>query len=98
MLINCAGIAQRSLLVRTQHQDIAEIIDTNLQGTILGCKTVGQQMIANRSGGCIINVSSLLAQKATVGTSVYAASKAGVVGTFCFSTPFSSFIILLFAI
>ncbi len=39
-------------------------------------------MVKTRKGGCIINVSSLLALKAVAGTSVYAASKAGLLGKF----------------
>ena len=34
----------------------------------------------NNHDRCIINVSSLLAYKGTMGTSVYAASKAGILG------------------
>jgi NAD(P)-dependent dehydrogenase (short-subunit alcohol dehydrogenase family) len=37
-------------------------------------------MTALRKGGCIINISSLLAYKAAIGTSVYAATKAGQLG------------------
>jgi 3-oxoacyl-[acyl-carrier protein] reductase len=33
-----------------------------------------------QKGGCIINISSLLASKGVTGTSVYAASKAGLLG------------------
>jgi len=38
-------------------------------------------MTARRSGGSIINVSSLLAYRAAAGTAVYAAAKAGQLGT-----------------
>jgi short-subunit dehydrogenase len=41
---------------------------------------VGKQMVGRRQGGCIINVSSLLAHRATIGTSIYAAAKAGQLG------------------
>ena len=56
------------------------MLSTNLRGVIFGCKTVGKQMTARRRGGCIINISSLLAYKAVIGTSVYAATKAGQLG------------------
>jgi NAD(P)-dependent dehydrogenase (short-subunit alcohol dehydrogenase family) len=56
------------------------VLASNLNAVIWGCKTVGKQMISRRSGGCIINISSLLAYKAAVGTSVYAASKAAQLG------------------
>jgi NAD(P)-dependent dehydrogenase (short-subunit alcohol dehydrogenase family) len=58
------------------------VVASNLNGVIWGCKTVGKQMISRRSHGCIINVSSLLAYKAAIGTSVYAASKAAQLGRY----------------
>lgn len=42
--------------------------------------------------GCIINVSSLMATKAGLGVTAYAASKAGIVGTSCFPSHHSSFL------
>jgi NAD(P)-dependent dehydrogenase (short-subunit alcohol dehydrogenase family) len=60
-------------------EQIGEILDTNLKGAILGCKFFGKRMIA-RKGGCIVNVSSLHARKGVAGASVYAASKAGMLG------------------
>jgi NAD(P)-dependent dehydrogenase (short-subunit alcohol dehydrogenase family) len=41
---------------------------------------VGKQMVGRRQGGCIINISSLLAHRAAIGTSIYAAAKAGQLG------------------
>ncbi|KAL2261207.1 hypothetical protein VTK26DRAFT_4573 [Humicola hyalothermophila] len=79
ILVNCAGISQEKLLVLANEDEIGEILSVNLQGTILGCKLVGKAMMRRKSG-VIINVSSLLAHCAVVGTSVYAAAKAGVVG------------------
>ncbi len=49
---------------------------------MLGCKVVGKEMARRRAGGCIINVSSLLAHRPAVGTAVYAAAKAGQLGEF----------------
>ncbi|KAK0634564.1 hypothetical protein B0T17DRAFT_484417 [Bombardia bombarda] len=89
ILVNCAGVSQSSLLVKTSPADVEDILATNLQGAIWGCKVIGRQMIAGSrrqkqsgdpSSRCIINVSSLLAHKGIVGTSVYAASKAGLLG------------------
>ncbi|KAH9893818.1 NAD(P)-binding protein [Xylariomycetidae sp. FL2044] len=79
VLVNAAGITQNSLFVRTNPEAIDDIIATNLMGTILGCRTVIPNMIINK-GGCIINVASLLATHGGRGASVYAASKAGIVG------------------
>ncbi|KAG5925225.1 hypothetical protein E4U61_000002 [Claviceps capensis] len=65
ILVNCAGIAQTTLLKRTSDDALASILETNLLATMLAW--------------CIINVSSLMAVKAGLGVTAYAASKAGVV-------------------
>ncbi|KAG5987916.1 hypothetical protein E4U43_004907 [Claviceps pusilla] len=74
ILVNCAGIAQTTLLKRTSDEALASILDTNLLATMLVCKHARV-----RHHGCIINVSSLMAIKAGLGVTAYAASKAGVV-------------------
>ncbi|KAK3344273.1 hypothetical protein B0T25DRAFT_585075 [Lasiosphaeria hispida] len=80
VLVNCAGVTQSSLLVRTSPSTVEDILATNLHGAIWGCKVIGRAMIRRRQGGCIINVSSLLAAKSATGTAVYSASKAGLIG------------------
>ncbi|KAK4228896.1 hypothetical protein QBC38DRAFT_131365 [Podospora fimiseda] len=87
ILINCAGISHSKLLTQTTEDQILSLINTNLTGAILGCKYIGKQMILssrNRDEStttkCIINISSLLAKKSVLGTSVYSASKAGLLG------------------
>ncbi|KAI0901279.1 NAD(P)-binding protein [Annulohypoxylon nitens] len=79
ILVNAAGTSQNSLLFRTSTPDIDKLVATNLMGTIWGCKYFVPKMMKQRSG-CIINVSSLLATHGGQGSSVYAASKAGIVG------------------
>ncbi|OIW23046.1 NAD(P)-binding protein, partial [Coniochaeta ligniaria NRRL 30616] len=80
VLVNCAGVTQKKLLVSLKDEEARAIIDTNLQSAILGCRYAAKSMMRNKRGGCIINVSSLLANKGVEGTSVYAASKAGLLG------------------
>ncbi|KAI0485518.1 hypothetical protein F4859DRAFT_386457 [Xylaria cf. heliscus] len=79
VLVNAAGISHSSHLCRMDPVDIERVLDVNLKGTILGCRTVLPNMMRQRSG-CIINISSLLATHGGRGASVYAASKAGVIG------------------
>ncbi|KAK3297822.1 uncharacterized protein B0H64DRAFT_132187 [Chaetomium fimeti] len=79
-LVNCAGEPQNSLLLRIDEETVDGLLASNLRGVIFGCKMVGRQMMARRRGGCIINISSLLAHKGVIGTSVYAAAKAGQLG------------------
>ncbi|KFX98160.1 hypothetical protein O988_04492 [Pseudogymnoascus sp. VKM F-3808] len=79
VLVNAAGITHYSLLVRTLAARVDEVIDTNLRGTILGCQYMVKDMMRKKTG-CIINIASLLGVKGGRGSSVYAASKAGVLG------------------
>ncbi|KAI1161273.1 hypothetical protein F5B18DRAFT_457198 [Nemania serpens] len=79
ILVNAAGISQNSLLFKMPVNELEQILDVNLKGTILGCQAVLPKMMRQRSG-CIINVSSLLATHGGRGASVYAASKAGIIG------------------
>ncbi|RYP90324.1 hypothetical protein DL770_003547 [Monosporascus sp. CRB-9-2] len=79
ILVNAAGVAQNSFLFRTSLAETRQIVNTNLMGTILGCQAFVPKMMKQKEG-CIINVSSLLATHAGRGASVYAASKAGIVG------------------
>ncbi|KAK1772285.1 hypothetical protein QBC33DRAFT_574920 [Phialemonium atrogriseum] len=88
VLVNCAGVSTDRLLIRLDDDDVAGALDTNLRAAIWGCKHASRRMMARAgrpgggdgSGGCIINVSSLLATKGRAGASVYAASKAGILG------------------
>lgn len=50
MLVNAAGIAHYSLLVRTPHAELERILDVNLKGAILGCQQVIPKMMKQRSG------------------------------------------------
>ncbi|KAK0109774.1 hypothetical protein ONS95_002450 [Cadophora gregata] len=79
ILVNAAGITHYSPLFVTSPTLLDEVLQTNLMGTMMGCRAVGKGMLS-RKGGCIINVASLLGVKGGKGSSAYAASKAGVVG------------------
>jgi 3-oxoacyl-[acyl-carrier protein] reductase len=79
ILVNNAGVTSDSLLMRMKTSDWDQVIGTNLKGTILCTKIVSRQMIKQRAGR-IINLSSVVGQMGNVGQSLYAASKAGVIG------------------
>ncbi|PFH56655.1 hypothetical protein XA68_16194 [Ophiocordyceps unilateralis] len=74
VLVNCVGVSQTTLLKRTPDTELADILDTNLLATMLVCKYARIQ-----PHGCIVNVSSLMANKGGYGATAYAASKAGIV-------------------
>lgn len=79
ILINCAGISQNSLLLRTSPQAIEDLITTNLTAPIILTRHMTKHLISNHPAN-VVNISSVLGLKGTRGTSVYAATKAGLVG------------------
>ena len=79
ILVNNAGVAIDNLLMRTKQVDWDQVIGTNLKGTVLCTKVVSRYMIRQRAGR-IINLASVVGQMGNVGQSLYAASKAGIIG------------------
>lgn len=76
-LINNAGITTFTPAENTSVEDISEIIQTNLVGAI----ALIQNLIPHfkkRGGGIIINILSVAAKKTFQNSSVYSASKAGL--------------------
>jgi 3-oxoacyl-[acyl-carrier protein] reductase len=79
ILVNNAGVTADNLLMRISAVDWEQVIGTNLKGTILCTKVVSRHMIRQRSGR-ILNMSSVAGQTGNAGQSLYAASKAGIIG------------------
>ena len=78
ILVNNAGITKDMLLVRMSEKEFNEVLDVNLKGVFNCTKQVTRKML--RTGGCIINMTSVVGMVGNVGQSNYAASKAGVIG------------------
>ncbi|CAG8568673.1 9654_t:CDS:2, partial [Paraglomus brasilianum] len=79
ILVNAAGITRDCLSVKINEKDVGDVINTNLLGTIYMCSYLSKSMIRQRQG-CIINISSVAGLYGNVGQSIYAASKAGIIG------------------
>lgn len=79
ILVNNAGVTSDNLLMRMKAQDWDQVVGTNLKGTMLCTKAVARQMIRQRSGR-IVNLSSIVGQTGNAGQSLYAATKAGIIG------------------
>lgn len=79
ILVNNAGTTSDNLLMRVKPADWNQVIGTNLKGTVLCTKVVSRYMIRQRYGR-IVNLSSVVGQMGNAGQSLYAASKAGIVG------------------
>ncbi len=78
ILINCAGKIKRIPTLDMPESDWADILDTNLTGTLRACQIFGRHML-ERCSGRIINIGSLNSFVALNQVAAYAASKAGVV-------------------
>jgi NAD(P)-dependent dehydrogenase (short-subunit alcohol dehydrogenase family) len=78
ILINCAGKIKRTPTLTMPEEEWADIVDTNLTGTLRACQIFGRHML-ERGYGRIINIASLNSFVALNEVAAYAASKAGVV-------------------
>jgi len=78
-LVNNAGITSFKLAEENSINEINDIIQTNLLGSIYAIKAVLPQMISN-GGGAIINILSVVTKKTFTKSSIYAASKMGLLG------------------
>lgn len=79
VLINNAGISESSISWKAELEDWNKTMAINLTAPFLMSKEVLPGMRSNKFGR-IINISSVVAQTGFVGTSAYAASKAGLIG------------------
>jgi 3-oxoacyl-[acyl-carrier protein] reductase len=78
VLVNNAGVDkphEPALMIEESSFDA--LIGTNLKGPAFLMKDFGKEMMRNESG-VIVNVSSVLARKALVGSALYRAAKAGL--------------------
>ena len=78
-LVNNAGITSFKTAEQTTSDEIKNILDTNLLGAIFAIKSVLPHMIKN-GRGTIINVLSVVTHKIFTNSSVYSASKMGLLG------------------
>jgi 3-oxoacyl-[acyl-carrier protein] reductase len=78
-MVNNAGAS-----FRAKPEDISvngwnTVVQINLNGVFLGCKWAGRQMMAQPTGGAIINISSIAGVYGSTMMSHYGASKAAVI-------------------
>jgi NAD(P)-dependent dehydrogenase (short-subunit alcohol dehydrogenase family) len=78
ILINCAAKIKRMPTLAMPEEEWADIVDTNLTGTLRACQIFGKHML-ERGYGRIVNIASLNSFVALNEVAAYAASKSGVV-------------------
>lgn len=79
VVINNAGITIPKPLLQLEDDDWLQVLDTNLNGVAYVTRESARRMIAAGSGGSIVNIASILAERAQKALTSYAASKAAVV-------------------
>jgi len=78
ILVNNAGIEQKHPFLDTPFEVYAKIIDINLTGVWLCAQRAAKQMVKERHGGRIINISSVHEDLTMPTNAAYCASKGGV--------------------
>ena len=78
IVVNNAGITRDMLLIRMTEEEFDTVMDINLKGVFNCSKHASRAMM--RTGGSIINMTSVVGIAGNIGQSNYAASKAGIIG------------------
>jgi NAD(P)-dependent dehydrogenase (short-subunit alcohol dehydrogenase family) len=79
ILINNAGVPSKSFFTRTSEEEWRDVMSVNLDGVFRVGQEAARRMAANRTGGSIVNIASLLGFGVIKGLSTYSATKAAVV-------------------
>ena len=79
VLVNNAGIARDSLLVRMGRDQWDAVMDTNLRGAFYCIRAAARPMMRQRRGR-IVNITSVVGASGNAGQANYVASKAGLMG------------------
>jgi 3-oxoacyl-[acyl-carrier protein] reductase len=79
VMINNAGASFRSKPEDISINGWNTVIGINLNGVFLGCKWAGKQMMQQKTGGVIVNISSIAGVYGSTMMSHYGASKAAVI-------------------
>jgi NAD(P)-dependent dehydrogenase (short-subunit alcohol dehydrogenase family) len=77
ILVNSAGKTKRTPTIEVDDEEWADILDTNVTGTLRACQIFGRHML-ERNYGRIVNIASLSSFVALYEVAAYSASKAAV--------------------
>ena len=79
ILVNVAGFGFNSPIVEMLEEDWDRVLGVNLKGQFLCARAAARRMIAQGTGGRIVNIASTAANNARYAGGAYCAAKAGVV-------------------
>ena len=77
-LVSCAGISDVTPIVAMTAQDWRRVVGVQLDGTFFCLQAAARLMVAQGTGGTIVNIASINATFAHRGLSAYSAAKAGI--------------------
>ncbi|MEP7104895.1 MAG: SDR family NAD(P)-dependent oxidoreductase [Chloroflexota bacterium] len=77
VLVNNAGVARDALIYELQPEAWQQVMRVNFGG-VVNCTCAVMEHMMSRQEGVIVNVSSVMAERAWVGNACYSASKAAV--------------------
>ena len=78
VLFNNAGVSEKKRASEIDRESWREIMSINVDGQFFVAQEAARRMIAAKSGGSIVNTTSILAESLLRGTAAYATSKAAV--------------------
>ncbi|HXH30397.1 MAG TPA: 3-oxoacyl-ACP reductase FabG [Bacteriovoracaceae bacterium] len=78
-LVNNAGVSKDTLLLRLKPEEMSQIIDTNLKGSMLVTQALARNFLRAENVS-IVNMSSIVGLMGNASQAAYAASKAGLIG------------------
>ena len=78
IVVNAPGVNSPTPVLDIPEEEWTRILDTNLKGVFLSCRVLGRQMIEQKSGGSIINISSVSSELPLSRVFTYSISKAGI--------------------
>ena len=79
VLVNCAGVARMKPFLDLTDEEWDHTMNVNLRGTFIGRQVAARQMIAQGTGGAIVNIGSTNGLRGQARHADYNASKAGII-------------------
>jgi 2-deoxy-D-gluconate 3-dehydrogenase len=80
ILVNNAGIIRRQPALEFTRENWDEVVNLNLRSLFFLAQAVSKRMVAQKTGGKIINIASMLSFQGGILVPSYTASKSGVMG------------------
>jgi NAD(P)-dependent dehydrogenase (short-subunit alcohol dehydrogenase family) len=78
VLVNAPDLFLGKPADTTTDMEWNRVMQVNLAGTFHACRAAGKEMLKQDTGGRIINIASVLGERATANTAAYAAAHAGI--------------------